>query len=299
MPMHHVDAEARRWQRQWVEWSEAGRIPDHRSKINNHGSWKLERICTMIALTYDCYYTTDMTLAGAGKRAHLAPGDRKHGRTFQGPSHAGPCVVNVADEKQARVSDVASHAASESQLAFGSTRKSESAACAELPELAIWLTTSAAVYLLSSRPSFTLRQPPPPPPKHHHHTSHQTATTSVSFNTSVQQILPHGRPTCSLLPASSEPALSPPLTPALERNIAATANTFTTTIATSLALDYTPVIVAGVASSRLHTRATHRLDAHSATRSFASSPHSQASDSASVAFTTLVAYPFARRIRQQ
>lgn len=87
----------------------------------------------MIALTYDCYYTTDMTLAGAGKRAHLAPGDRyrpgygqtliclinlrKHGRTFQGPSHAGPCVVNVADEKQARVSDVASYAASESQLA--------------------------------------------------------------------------------------------------------------------------------------------------------------------------------------
>jgi hypothetical protein len=131
--MHHVDAEARRWQRQWVEWSEAGRIPDHRPKINNHGSWKLERICTMIALTYDCYYTTDMTLAGAGKRAHLAPGDRyrpgygqtliclinlrKHGRTFQGPSHAGPCVVNVADEKQARVSDVASYAASESQLA--------------------------------------------------------------------------------------------------------------------------------------------------------------------------------------
>ena len=72
-------------------------------------------------------------LPGHGRSAHLAPGDRyrpgygqtliclinlrKHGRTFQGPSHAGPCVVNVADEKQARVSDVASHAASESQLA--------------------------------------------------------------------------------------------------------------------------------------------------------------------------------------
>lgn len=80
----------------------------------------------MIALTYDCYYTTDMTLAGAGKRALLAPGDRyrpgygqtliclinlrKHGRTFQGASHAGPCVVGVADEKQDRVSDVASYA---------------------------------------------------------------------------------------------------------------------------------------------------------------------------------------------
>jgi hypothetical protein len=110
--MHQVDAETRRWQ-QWVPclpwWSEAARIPDHRCQINNRGSWELERICTMIALTYDCYYTTDMTLAGAGKRARLAPGDRyrpgygqtliclinlrKHGRTFQGnsPSWAVCC----------------------------------------------------------------------------------------------------------------------------------------------------------------------------------------------------------------
>jgi flavin reductase (DIM6/NTAB) family NADH-FMN oxidoreductase RutF len=75
---------------------------------------------------------TNMTLAGAGKRAHLAPGDRyrpavgrpssvlinlrKHGRTFQGASQAGPCVVDVVNEKQVRVSDVASHARSEPQL---------------------------------------------------------------------------------------------------------------------------------------------------------------------------------------
>lgn len=67
--MDQVDAETRRW---WPWWSEAGRIPDHRCQINNRGSWELERICTMIALTYDCYYTTDMTLAGAGKRAPRA-----------------------------------------------------------------------------------------------------------------------------------------------------------------------------------------------------------------------------------
>ena len=94
--MHHVDAEARRWQRQWVEWSEAGRIPDHRSKINNHGSWKLERICTMIALTYDCYYTTDMTLAGAGKRAHLVPGDRY--RPGSGYGQTLICLPNQSQE---------------------------------------------------------------------------------------------------------------------------------------------------------------------------------------------------------
>jgi hypothetical protein len=99
--MHTVDAETRRWQ--WVPCLCGARrlgsqIIDQRSIIMEAGSWS--GICTMIALTYDCYYTTDMTLAGAGKRAHLVPGDRyrpgygqtliclinlrKHGRTFQG-----------------------------------------------------------------------------------------------------------------------------------------------------------------------------------------------------------------------
>jgi hypothetical protein len=45
-------------------------VIEQRSIIMEAG--KLEWICTMIALTYDCYYTTDMTLAGAGKRAPRA-----------------------------------------------------------------------------------------------------------------------------------------------------------------------------------------------------------------------------------
>jgi hypothetical protein len=45
---HQVDAETRRWQ--WAPlWSEAARILDHRSKIDNHGSWELER-----NMHYDC-----------------------------------------------------------------------------------------------------------------------------------------------------------------------------------------------------------------------------------------------------